>query len=209
MADNISNPFKQLEELLSNATLAGEIKVQSKKINSSSGCISDIQKVSEGEGFISQETQDKISNRNLREKIAYKISIMMLCELLFIFALLLGIFVVPYLNALAPVLCINLPPLVLTITLITATVFIFGLLNKWQSGLAIAVKILLVIAVFATINLCPRISWSFDIQPIVLSKDIIQLILLVTETIFVKTTILAGFIITGLFKDLKSEKLGE
>lgn len=40
---------------------------------------------------------------------------------------------------------------------------------------------------------------SFD--KIALSKDIIQLILLVTETIFVKTTVLAGVIITGLFKD--------
>lgn len=50
------------------------------------------------------------------------------------------------------------------------------------------------------INLFSRSDHIFTINDIYLSNETLKIIMLIIETIFVKTTLLAGFIIHGLFK---------
>ena len=164
--------------------------------------------------FNEEVKKDRASNRNLRETITSKISIMMIIELVFISLVLFGIFVVPYLNALSPQITLNLPPVMLTITGVFTVGFIFNTLSKlptikfqekWQVNLASIGKIILAIIVFALVNFMPRKPWVISYEEIHLSPDIIKMILLITETVFVKTTVLAGMIIHGLFKIKKEE----
>lgn len=65
-----------------------------------------------------EDIKDSVSNRQQREEFTRKILLMMACEILFIAFLLTGIFIVPYINAIGPIIEINLPPLFFTGSLI-------------------------------------------------------------------------------------------
>lgn len=178
-----------------------------KKISIPIGGIFSSQKITGSDDELKEKIRNSASNRNLRERISYKISIMMLCELVFTGFLLFGIFIVPFCNALTPTITIDIPPIIHSLSVILFGILTWVILNKYDSLISDCLKILLVLFCLLSINMVPKTHWSVSNSPIILSKDIIQLILLITETIFVKTTVLAGFIITGLFKAAKEQNL--
>lgn len=160
-----------------------------------------------------EELKDRASNRNQREEFTKKILIMMACELIFIAFLLLGVFVVPFYNSLAPKIQINLPPLFITSSIILALAFIYKFLGNFtiiiyksfNIPIAKILKLLFVLIILFVLNIMHRQPYTLYYSPIHLSENIINMILYASITVFVKTTILAGLIINGLYDVLKKK----
>lgn len=76
-----------------------------------------------------EDIKDSVSNRQQREEFTRKILLMMACEILFIAFLLTGIFIVPYINAIGPIIEINLPPLFFTGSLIIGMIATYKYLD--------------------------------------------------------------------------------
>lgn len=76
-----------------------------------------------------EDIKDSVSNRQQREEFTRKILLMMACEILFIAFLLTGIFIVPYINAIGPIIEINLPPLFFTGSLIIGMISTYKYLD--------------------------------------------------------------------------------
>lgn len=160
-----------------------------------------------------EDIKDKVSNRNQRERFTKGILFMMACELIFIAILLFGIFTVPFINSLAPRIQINLPPLFFTFSLCTAMIFTYNFLNnipelKFKGNNYQIKKIFkysCIILLIILMNAMPRQPYTLHFQQINLSDSIINIILYASVSVFVKTTVLAGLIITGLYDVLKKK----
>lgn len=146
--------------------------------------------------FSDAQYQDLISNRKQREEFTKQIVIIMCVELLCIGILILGVFTVPFINAFAPKLSINLPPVFLTITTFIAY-FYFWITYKSRTFRSV-----ITIALLIFLNYFGRISHEIHFTHITLSDELIHVILWTALAVFVKTTILAGYIIKGLYTAL-------
>lgn len=166
--------------------------------------------------FSKEKLKNSQSDRNLREGIENKISIMMICELAFTGILLFGIFSVPYLNSLAPVIKFNTPPLFITLSILVIFIYLYKFVNslpfvriscrklklkKTSIDLSLLLKFMITALALLIINIYPREPHTINFNPIILPENIIRLILLLAETVFVKTTVLIGMIIAGLFQN--------
>ncbi len=161
-----------------------------------------------------EDIKDSVSNRQQREEFTRKILFMMACELTFIAFLLGGIFIVPYLNALVPKLQINLPPLFFTGSLIIGMMVTYKYLdhippiplknNKIE--IKKIFKFICIIGLLITMNTMERHPYTIYIHPIVMTDTVINIILWASVSVFIKTTILAGLVINGLYDALKSKR---
>ncbi len=169
-----------------------------------------------------QNVLDRKLNREQRERIAKKIFWMMVWEVAVIGILLLGLFCVPFLNALGSKITINLPPVFLTLSIIIGYLFLVRYidllpdiyiswkkikLRKTKIKTNVVIKALFIISFFAFINILPRKSYIFIIEQIQLSSDIIKLILWTSLAVFTKTTILGKAIIKTLYELMKQHNL--
>lgn len=161
-----------------------------------------------------EDIKDSVSNRQQREEFTRKILLMMACEILFIAFLLTGIFIVPYINAIGPIIEINLPPLFFTGSLIIGMISTYKYLdhippisiknNKIEVKKIF--KFICIIGLLIAMNTMERHPYTIYIQPILMSDTIINIILWASVSVFVKTTILAGMIISGLYDALKLKR---
>lgn len=169
-----------------------------------------------------QNVLDRKLNREQRERIAKKIFWMMVWEVAVIGILLLGLFCVPFLNALGSKITINLPPVFLTLSIIIGYLFLVRYidflpdiyiswkkikLRKTKIKTNVVIKALFIISFFVFINILPRKSYIFIIEQIQLSSDIIKLILWTGLAVFTKTTILGKAIIKTLYELMKQHNL--
>ncbi len=169
-----------------------------------------------------QNVLDRKLNREQRERIAKKIFWMMVWEVAVIGILLLGLFCVPFLNALGPQITINLPPVFLTLSIIIGYLFLVRYIDflpdiyiswkkiklpKTKIKTNVLIKALFIISFFVFINILPRKSYIFIIEQIQLSSDIIKLILWTSLAVFTKTTILGKAIIKTLYELMKQHNL--
>lgn len=161
-----------------------------------------------------EDIKDRISNRQQREEFTRQILLMMACEVFFIALLLTGIFIVPYINALSPKIQINLPPIFYTSSLIVGMIVTYKYLDHVPPISIMSNKIeikkifkfVCIIGVLVLMNTMERHPYTLYIQSIVMSDTIINIILWACVSVFVKTTVLAGLIISGLYEDLKIKK---
>lgn len=161
-----------------------------------------------------EDIKDSVSNRQQREEFTRKILLMMACEILFIAFLLTGIFIVPYINAIGPIIEINLPPLFFTGSLIIGMIATYKYLdhippisiknNKIEVKKIF--KFICIIGLLIAMNIMERHPYTIYIQPILMSDTIINIILWASVSVFVKKTILAGMIISGLYDALKLKR---
>lgn len=163
--------------------------------------------------------KDSSSNRNLREIVTSKIFLMMSLELVFIAGLLTFIFIVPYLNAIGPNLTITIPPIYVLLSILVVTIFVYLSIDRiggvsFENGpyyikfgkFLISIKfswlfkVILIIVACVIGGFVPSKQYALTFAPIILSNETLHMILLIAETVFIKTAILAGIIIKGLFK---------
>lgn len=165
-----------------------------------------------------EDLKDRVSNRSQRENFTKSILIMMAFELIFIAILIFGVFLTPYINALAPRVQLNLPPVFFTICLITLLMVTYKFLNfiptitiSKDNKFRIYIdfenifKYISILIVIITINCMKRHPYILNFEPINLSENIINMIIYASITVFIKTTVLAGMIITGLYDVLKKK----
>ena len=67
-------------------------------------------------------------------------------------------------------------------------------------------KFICIIGLLIAMNIMERHPYTIYIQPILMSDTIINIILWASVSVFVKTTILAGMIISGLYDALKLKR---
>lgn len=142
---------------------------------------------------------------------------MMACELSFIAFLLLGVFLTPYMNSLNPRIQINLPPLFFSFSLVVILVVSYKFISyiplirikHKNTSIELPIekifKYFSIILFFIIINCMSRHPYTFYFEPIELSENIINMIIYASITVFIKTTILAGLIIRGLYDALKNK----
>lgn len=172
--------------------------------------------------FLYQNIEDRITNRDQRVRIARKIFIMMVWEVSVVGFLLLGLFAVPYINATAPIIKINLPPIFLSLSIIVCYCFIikyidllpnifisckFLHLRKTIVNISALGKAACIISIFILLNILPRKSYILHFQQIQLSESITDLILYTAIAVFGKTTYLGHCIIKSLYDLMKNHKL--
>ncbi|HSA06773.1 MAG TPA: hypothetical protein P5556_06310 [Candidatus Gastranaerophilales bacterium] len=164
---------------------------------------------------LGQEIEDKKSNRGLRESISNKIFIMMASELIFIGIILTGLFLIPVLNAFSPTITIKFPNLFAFLLCIPFIIYALKLIHKIPevkfSSKCLQLKTQYIpfkdFVKFGFISVLLILFWNqsspktFSFETINCAENITTTIILVAETIFVKTAVLAGMIIHGLFKN--------
>lgn len=160
----------------------------------------------EQEASLSQEhIQDLKSNRSQRESFTRQILIVMCSELAFTALLIFGVFLTPFINSLAPKISFNFPPLFLTLTMTCCYVYLYRQLKKYNIKWCNITKIGLTILYIVLLNYFARDYHAIYFKEIYLSEKIINMILSTALAIFIKSTVLAGFIIIGLYEVLKLE----
>lgn len=169
------------------------------------------------ENIAAEATADSQSNRELREKITTKIFIMMTYELIFIGTMLIVFFSIPLLKTIAPVLVI--PPITAFIVAICILIFLLQSINQIRdiycsskyirlkkTNFTPFIKIflqLLVVGCFLIFCMnCNKNVPCFCWNELNYDNNLQKIVLTVAETVFIKTTILAAFIIKGLFNDV-------
>ena len=163
--------------------------------------------------FDDEDLKDRASNRNQREEFTKKIILMMASEIIFIALLLFGIFLVPYINALAPQIILHLPPVFLSVSIVIGMIALYKwseyvpviTISNYEIPLCKILKLLFIMGFLLLINILPRKSYVINFDKIVLSDNVINVILYAAVSVFIKTTILAGLIITGLYDVLKKK----
>lgn len=160
----------------------------------------------EQDGSLSQQhVKDLQSNRNQRESFTKQILIVMCSELVFTALLIFGVFITPFINSLAPKISFNFPPLFLTLTMTCGYVYLYRQLKKYNIKWCNIAKIGLTILYIVLLNYFARDYHAVYFKDIYLSENIINMILSTSLAIFIKTTVLAGFIIKGLYEALKQD----
>ena len=163
--------------------------------------------VNDDKQFNQEELKNIKSYRTLREDLARKIYLMMSWELIITGFIVIVIFSIPFLNALKPAIQFRTPPVMTSIAIIAYTVTIYHCLRKmshdenckWKYNLIHGLKGFCIIAcIFFLTNssMCTRVITYTEIAS---DNKVIELIFVLAENIFVKTAILVGFIIKGLF----------
>lgn len=174
------------------------------------------------DSFAAQNIKDRITNRDQRIKISRKVFFMMVCEVSVVGFLLLGLFSVPYINALVPKISINMPPLFLSFSIILGYCLVVKYidlipnfytsckrmhLRKICVNISAIIKVLCLILIFVVLNILPRKHYILNFQQIELSEAIINLILYTALAVFCKTAFLGHYIIKALYDLMKNHKL--
>lgn len=168
-----------------------------------------------------QNIKDREINRIQRERIAKKIFFMMSLELIITAFLVVGIFLVPFINSLAPQITLNSPPIFYTISLLICYTFIYIkmdcipnikiankhiCLKKTEIHCKCFLRILLFLFLIFILNYMPRKAYIFTYQTISLDPEIINLVFGASIAIITKTTILGKDIVKTLYELMKLHK---
>lgn len=174
------------------------------------------------DGLSNETINDLISNRYQREKFTKQIIVIMCVEIAFIACLILGVFMVFCFNAFAPKISFNFPPIFITASLIFVYVYLYRFMNsipnfrltckkirlkKHEVNPRVFAKACLTIVFVYLLNVFAREHHTVYYEPIILTGDVIKMVFYTALVIFVKTTILAGYIINGLYKALNKNSL--
>lgn len=155
---------------------------------------------------LSNETiEDLKSNREQREKFTKRIIIIMCAELVFIALLIFGVFITPFINALAPEISLNLPPLFFTLTIIIGYFYLYKFVEDASKTVKNLVRLILTIGLLTYLNHFPRELHTITFSTIELTPKIINMILYTALAVFAKTTFLASYIIKGLYEALNKK----
>ena len=155
---------------------------------------------------LSNETiEDLKSNREQRERFTKRIIIIMCAELAFIAILIGGVFITPFINALAPEISLNLPPLFLTLTIIIGYFYLYKFTEETSKLVKNIVRLVLTVGLLVYLNHFPRDLHTITLSTIELTPKIINMILYTALAVFAKTTFLAGYIIKGLYEALNKK----
>lgn len=168
-----------------------------------------------------QNIKDREINRIQRERIAKKIFFMMSLELIITAFLVIGIFLVPFINSLSPQITLNSPPIFYTISLLVCYAFIYNkmdcipnikiankhiCLKKTEINCKCFLRILLFLFLIFILNYMPRKAYIFTYQTISLDPEIINLVFGASIAIITKTTILGRDIVKTLYELMKLHK---
>ena len=211
MAQNIDLAF---QEVLNDSTPDMDVPIPSsgKKKNDTA--------ISQETEFSQAQLADLISNRIQREEFTKQIILIMCAEIAFIAVLILGVFFTSYINSLSPQITINFPPIFLTLSLIFVYVYLYKFCNslppiritcrqinlkKHHFKIGACIKVLLTLLLVGLLNIFAREGHIISFKQIILTDNVIHMILYTALAVFIKTTILAGYIIHGLYRVLNNQ----
>ncbi len=175
------------------------------KITRELDSLNNTKEVDQDKSLFLEHISDLQSNRTQRESFTKQILVVMCLELFFTALLIFGVFITPFVNSLAPRISFNLPPLFLTITITCGYIYLYRQLKKYDIKSNNITKIILTILYIIFLNYFARENHVICFERIYLSENIINMILYTALAIFIKTTVLAGYIINGLYEALKQE----
>lgn len=165
-----------------------------------------IEAVAVDEDLSKEQVLDLQSNRDQREKFTKQIIVIMCAELIFIATLILGVFITPFINSLAPKISFNCPPLFITLTLLSAYIYLYKQVTIFSKRVKFWIRMLGTILFLSLLNYFARDYHAIYFETIQLAPNLINMILYTALAVFVKTTFLAGYIIKGLYDALNGKK---
>ena len=224
----MSRPLSLIWEEVLNKDAAREqktnsIAVQVEKCTQNCAILGEVQQVKGDETLYRERVLDSISNREQREKFTKQIIIIMCSEIAFIALLILGVFLTSYLNAFAPSISFNFPPIFITVSIVFSYFYLYKYtevlpniriackqikFRKHEFSTQHGARVLLTIALLASLNIFARQHHVITFDKIILSDSIVNIILYTALAVFIKTTILARYIIKGLYDALNKNEKG-
>lgn len=165
-----------------------------------------IEAVAVDEDLSKEQVLDLQSNRDQREKFTRQIIVIMCAELIFIAILILGVFITPFINSLAPKISLNCPPLFITLTLFSAYIYLYKQVTIFSKKVKFWIRMFATAILLFLLNYFARDYHAMYFDTINLAPNLINMILYTSLAVFVKTTFLAGYIIKGLYDALNRKK---